>query len=289
MTCPNRDGTLGDRGCIFCSRGGSGDFTPSALLPVSVQLEEAKRRVSGKIHSNQYIAYFQAFTNTYAPVDYLRKLYHEAIAPEEIVGLSIATRPDCLNDEILMLLSQLQSRKPVFVELGLQTIHEETARFIRRGYDLSVFETAVHHLHERKINVVVHLILGLPGEDENHVLASIRYLNTLPVDGVKLQLLHILKNTDLAGYYEHSSLASSITFDTGQFSVLSLEEYTRLVFLCIERLRPDIVIHRITGDGNKKELLAPLWSGDKKKVLGYMNRYFEEHDLIQGRKYENGF
>ena len=279
MTCPNRDGTLGTRGCIFCSLGGSGDFTPSHSLPILTQIEQAKSRVSNKISSGKYIAYFQAFTNTYAPVQYLRKLFYEAISPDDIVGLSIATRPDCLDDDVLHLLSELNKIKPVFVELGLQTIHERTAALIRRGYDLSVFDNAAANLASIGINVVVHLIIGLPHEGVEDILESVRYLNHFPIGGIKLQLLHVLKNTDLADYYLNKE---------NQFNVLSLEEYTEILAACIENLRPDILIHRLTGDGNKNDLLAPLWSADKKRVLNHINQFFKEHDIIQGRRYQNG-
>lgn len=280
MTCPNRDGTLDTRGCIFCSAGGSGDFAASPFLSVSEQIEEAKKRVSKKINSGKYIAYFQSFTNTYASVEYLRKIFTEAIEQTDIVGLSIATRPDCLEDEIIALLSELNQIKPVFVELGLQTIHENTAAFIRRGYKLECFNTAVLRLAQVNINIVVHLILGLPTEGISDIISSIHHINNLPVSGVKLQLLHILKHTDLADFYADKS---------NHFEALTLEEYTIILAECIENLRPDIVIHRMTGDGRKSELIAPLWSADKKRVLNYINQYFEKHNIIQGRKYaDNG-
>ena len=276
MTCPNRDGKLDTRGCIFCSAGGSGDFASSRFLSIPEQIKEGKSRVKNKIKSNKYIAYFQAFTNTYAPVEYLRKVFTVAADCEEIVGLSIATRPACLGDEVLALLDELNQKLPVFVELGLQTINEETAKFIRRGYELSVFENAVKKLSLINVNIVVHLIIGLPGEDKDMNLQSISYLNSLPINGIKLQLLHVLKDTDLGRLYLKSP-----------FHTLSLEEYTEIVGECIENLRPDIVIHRMTGDGNKKELLAPEWSGDKKRVLNYMNQYFSKNNIIQGRKYKS--
>ncbi len=278
MNCPNRDGTLGTGGCIFCSEGGSGDFAASFLLPVSEQIQQAKQFISSKL-SNQpagYIAYFQAYTNTYAPVEYLRKIFYEAIDPPDIIALSVGTRPDCIGPDVLELLRELNTVKPVFVELGLQTIHPETARFIRRGYDLEVFDECVGKLHAISVETVVHLILGLPGETPEDMTASVRYISRLPVSGVKLQLLHILKNTDLAIHYEKHP---------EEIPVLSLEEYTRILGECIEHLRPDIVIHRFTGDGPKSQLLAPMWSADKKRVLNYINRYFNEHNIIQGRKY----
>ncbi len=273
MTCPNRDGTLGTNGCIFCSRGGSGDFASHSSLSIPEQIEEAKKLVSRKISDGKYIAYFQAYTNTYADVFYLKKIYYDAIAPDDIVGISIATRPDCLNEDVIELLDEINHIKPVYIELGLQTIHEESAQFIRRGYDLSVFEKAIASLFAINVNIVVHLIIGLPHESKEMILESIKYLNQFPIHGVKLQLLHILKNTDLADYYEQTN-----------FPVLSLEEYTEIIAACIEHLRSDIVIHRMTGDGNKRELTAPLWSADKKRVLNYMNKYFSEHNIVQGRE-----
>ncbi len=273
MTCPNRDGTLGTNGCIFCSRGGSGDFASHSSLSIPEQIEEAKKLVSRKISDGKYIAYFQAYTNTYADVFYLKKIYYDAIAPDDIVGISIATRPDCLNEDVIELLDEINHIKPVYIELGLQTIHEESAQFIRRGYDLSVFEKAIASLFAINVNIVVHLIIGLPHESKEMILESIKYLNQFPIHGVKLQLLHILKNTDLADYYEQTN-----------FPVLSLEEYTEIIAACIEHLRLDIVIHRMTGDGNKRELIAPLWSADKKRVLNYMNKYFSEHNIVQGRE-----
>lgn len=276
MTCPNRDGTLDTRGCIFCSKGGSGDFAASRFLSIPEQINEAKNRVSKKITSGKYISYFQAFTNTYAPTDYLRKIYYEAIAPDDIVGLSIGTRPDCITNETLALLSEINKKKPVFVELGLQSIHEKTASFIRRGYDLECFNNTVYALYNNNINIVVHLIIGLPNESFDDILASVKYLNSLPINGVKLQLLHILKDTDLADFYLDSD---------NNFQTLSMEDYIYILGECIEHIRPDIVIHRITGDGNKKELIAPLWSADKKNVLNSINKYFKDHNITQGRRY----
>lgn len=278
MTCPNRDGKIDNRGCIFCSMGGSGDFAASRLLSITEQISEAKRRVSKKISSGKYIAYFQAYTNTYAPIDYLKKIFYEAASCEGIVGISIATRPDCINEDVVNLLYELNKKLPVFVELGLQTIHENSAIFIRRGYKLPVFNQAVLMLSKVNINIVVHLILGLPNETFSDIISSVRYLNNLPINGVKLQLLHILKNTDLSDIYINNF-----------FHVLSLEEYTVLLGECIENLRDDIVIHRMTGDGNKSELIAPLWSANKKVVLNHINKYFTEKNIIQGRKlHDNG-
>ena len=270
MTCPNRDGTLDTRGCIFCGNGGSGEFAESFRLSVSEQIERAKSRVRAKTHDNAYIAYFQPFSNTYASVEYLRKLYYEAIAPDEIVGLSVATRPDCLPDDVLSLLCEINKIKPLTVELGLQTIHEHTAEYIRRGYMLSVYDEAVEKLHSIGADVVTHLIIGLPGESRDMMFDSAEYVGRV-TDGVKLQLLHVIEGTDLA-----------VEFANGVFDALSLEEYTDILAGCIERIKQDVVIHRLTGDGDKRSLIAPLWSADKKRVLNYINKYFDENNVIQG-------
>lgn len=273
-TCPNRDGTCGTRGCIFCSEGGSGDFAPEAGISVKDQLAAGKEQVSQKYHGNSYIAYFQAFTNTYAPVSHLRAMFTEAIADPEVKILSIATRPDCLSPEILALLAELNQQKPVWIELGLQTIHETTARFIRRGYGLSVFEEAVRQLRKINITVIVHVILFLPGESEADMLKTITYLNTMPVQGIKLQLLHILENTDLADVYRETP-----------FPVPDMETYFRVLGTCICHLRPDIVIHRLTGDGPKSLLIAPLWTRNKRLVLNSLQKYFREENIWQGKNY----
>lgn len=261
FTCPNRDGTLGTRGCIFCSKGGSGDFAESSSLSVTEQIESGKQRVSKKIKSGKYIAYFQAFTNTYAPIDVLAEKYCEAINHPDIVGISIATRPDCLGKEVLALLSEINKIKPVFVELGLQTIHEKTAEYIRRGYPLSVYDNAVKALKAAGINTVVHLIIGLPGESREEMLESVEYACKSGADGIKLQLLHILKGTDLADDYL-----------SGKFETLSMEEYLSIIKDCVEIIPKNVVIHRLTGDGPKKDLIAPLWSADKKSVLNALNK-----------------
>lgn len=278
MTCPNRDGTIDTRGCIFCSSGGSGDFTPSMTLSITDQIEEAKNLVSNKITqrtfnpsnelSGQYIAYFQAFTNTYAEISYLRKIYTEAIYHPDISILSIATRPDCLSLEILELLSDLNKIKPVWIELGLQTCHEASADFIRRGYPLSVFENAVYQLDKFNIETIVHVIIGLPGESFSDILQTVKYVSTLPIQGIKLQLLHILKGTDLAKY---------------SFPILTMDEYIDIVIQCLEILPPNIVIHRITGDGPKKLLIEPLWSSNKKLVLNGINKELKNRDSWQGK------
>lgn len=261
FTCPNRDGTIDTRGCIFCSKGGSGDFAESSLLSITEQIEQGKKRVENKIKSGKYIAYFQAFTNTYAPVEILRKKFFEAIRHKDIVALSIATRPDCLDDDILSLLDELNKIKPVFVELGLQTIHEKSAEYIRRGYPLSVYDEAVKKLKSIGINIVVHVILGLPNESKTDLLKTVSYVCKSGIDGIKLQLLHILKNTDLANEYYR-----------GNVKTLELDEYIDIVKACVEIIPSDIVIHRLTGDGAKKDLIAPLWSADKKNVLNKINK-----------------
>ena len=259
FTCPNRDGTLGSRGCIFCT--GSGEFAEGGPEPVAIQLERAKARVRSKNKSGKYIAYFQAFTNTYAPVERLRQLYFEAIAPEEILGLSIGTRPDCLGEEVVSLLKEVNAIKPVSVELGLQTIHEETARYIRRGYPAAVYFDAVTRLKEAGIEVVTHIILGLPGETAEMALETTKAAVAAGTDGVKFHLLHVLRGTDLAAEYEQ-----------GKFSCLSLEEYGQWLTACVRILPENVVIHRITGDGAKRDLIAPQWSADKKRVLNYLHK-----------------
>lgn len=277
MTCPNRDGTLGARGCIFCSAGGSGDFAGDRRTSITEQIEAGKAQSIRKHNGSSYIAYFQAYTNTYAPVSYLRSVFTEAINHPDIRILSIATRPDCLNDDVLALLAELNKKKPVWVELGLQTIHEETAQFIRRGYKLPVFEDALRKLRKIGITVIVHTILCLPGESREMMLDTIRYLNTQDIQGIKLQLLHILKHTDLADYYEKHP-----------FHLPSREEYYELLGMCICNLQPDIVIHRLTGDGPRKLLVAPLWTGNKRQVLNGMQRYFKEQNIWQGKEFIHG-
>lgn len=274
MTCPNRDGRIGYGGCIFCSSGGSGEFAADPALSIRQQIAEARERLAGRRQANHYIAYFQAYTNTYAPVSYLRSIFTEAISCPEIVLLSIATRPDCLQPEIINLLSELNRIKPVWVELGLQTIHEDTAALIRRGYPLSVYEDAVSRLRSHGIEIITHVILGLPGEDRERMLQTIRYLNGRDIQGIKLQLLHILKGTDLAALYEQEP-----------FHVFTLEEYVEMILACTEQLRPDLVIHRLTGDGPKDLLIAPLWSSSKRHVLNTIHREFRIRDTWQGKYY----
>lgn len=265
FTCPNRDGKTGTRGCIFCSKGGSGDFAESREMSITEQIESGKKKVEKKIKSGKYIAYFQAFTNTYAPVEMLRQKYEEAINHPDIVALSIATRPDCLGDDVLRLLDEMNKIKPIFVELGLQTIHQKSAKYIRRGYDLSVFDKAVRDLKKIGVNVVVHVILGLPNESENDMLETVKYVCESGANGIKLQLLHVIDGTDLAKDYEK-----------GLFKTFEFDEYVNLIVKCVKIIPKDIVIHRLTGDGAKKDLIAPLWSADKKRVLNAINKALRE-------------
>ena len=264
FTCPNRDGKIDTRGCLFCSKGGSGDFAESRSLSITEQIEQGKQRVSKKNKDGKYIAYFQAFTNTYAPVDVLRQKYYEALLHPDIVALSIATRPDCIDNDIINLLDEINKIKPVFVELGLQTSNENTAVYIRRGYKNDVYEKAVNDLHNIGINVVTHIILGLPNESENDILESVKYACRY-TDGIKLQLLHILKGTDLADEYYSNN-----------FKVMSFDEYIDIIEKCVRIIPDNIVIHRLTGDGAKKDLIAPLWSADKKRVLNAINKRLNE-------------
>lgn len=256
FTCPNRDGSRGNRGCIFCSEGGSGEFAESRDLSVTEQIERGKNRVRDKIKDGKYIAYFQNFTGTYAPIDRLKKLYTEAIDHPDVAVLSIATRPDCLPDNVLDLLSDLNKKKPVWIELGLQTIHKKTSDYIRRGYELNVYDTAVKELRKRNIEVITHVILGLPGETKEDMKETVKYVCESGATGIKLQLLHVLKGTDLLKDY-----------DAGKFDVLSEDEYIEILKECVSIIPDNVVIHRLTGDGPKRILVAPLWSGDKKHVL----------------------
>lgn len=272
MTCPNRDGTIDSRGCIFCSAGGSGDFAADPMLSITEQIAQAKTRIQAKTGCKKYIAYFQAYTNTYAPVPYLRSIFLEAICQPDIVALSIATRCDCLSKDILDLLEELNRIKPVWVELGLQSIHKKTLQDIRSGFTLSQYETAVFSLQKRGIHVVTHLILGLPGETPEMMTSSVQHVASLPTWGIKLQLLHVLKNTDLGHLYESTP-----------FPLFSLEEYCDFVVDCLTLLPPDMVIHRLTGDGPRNLLLAPLWSTDKKRVLNTIQKRLKERDDWQGK------
>lgn len=265
MTCPNRDGKVGMGGCLFCSAGGSGDFTPTPVLSMDEQIARAKAMIADKCNDEtQYIAYFQAYTNTYAPVERLRELFEPVIRREDIAILSIATRPDCLSDEVVALLAELNRIKPVWVELGLQTIHEKSALEMRRGYSLPVFDDAVERLKQAGIRVIVHLILYWPGESEEDMLASVRYVAGKGVFGIKLQLLQVLRGTGLADWYEKD-----------EFPLPSLEEYGIFLKKALAELPEDMVVHRITGDGPKKLLIAPLWCADKKKVMNYLKKELE--------------
>lgn len=280
MTCPNRDGTIGTRGCIFCSMGGSGDFAASKMLSITDQINEAKQLIRTKLPKQncetsspnpipQYIAYFQAYTNTYGKLEHLRNIFFEAINHDEVIALSIATRPDCLDNDILLLLKELNDIKPVWIELGLQTCHDETAEFIRRGYSLPVFEEAVTNLSKLSLQIIIHLILGLPGETKEDVLQTVSYVTALPINGIKLQLLHVLKDTDLALY---------------SYPILTKEEYIDLVISCLEIIPENIIIHRVTGDGPKNLLIAPEWSGNKKSVLNELHKALKQNGTWQGSK-----
>ena len=261
FTRPNRDGTVGRGGCVFCSAYGGGEFAEKSCGSVTEQLERAKARVAAKNKGGKYMAYFQSFTGTYAPVDRLRQLYEEAIAPKDVVALSVGTRPDCLGDDVIDLLAEINEKKPVIVELGLQTVGDESVRYIRRGYENAVYMDAVRRLKGAGTEVVTHIILGLPGETAEDAAVTTRYAVAAGTDGVKFHLLHVLKNTDL----EKDYLA-------GKFQCLELEEYARWLKLCIAQLPPSVVVHRITGDGAKRDLIAPLWSADKKRVLNYLHK-----------------
>ncbi len=261
FTCPNRDGTIDHRGCIFCSKGGSGEFAADSRLSITEQIEYGKKLISSKAGGGKYIAYFQAYTGTYGDIGRLRELYTEAVNHPDTVALSIATRPDCLGEDVLNLLSELNAQKPVWVELGLQTVHEKTAEYIRRGYALPVYAKAVKRLRDLGIEVITHVILGLPGEDIDDMLETVRFVCESGTNGIKLQLLHILKDTDLADEYA-----------AGKINVLTEDEYIEILKQCVKIIPEDVVIHRLTGDGDKKILIAPMWSADKKHVWNRIQR-----------------
>lgn len=265
LTCPNRDGTVGVGGCIFCSASGGGEFAEKPCADIKKQLELAKNRVEKKIKNGKFIAYFQSFSNTYGELDFLRKIYFEAIEPDFIVGLSVATRPDCINEEIISLLKEVNSVKPVWVELGLQTSNDKTAEYIRRGYKTEVFSSAVNALKNAGLETVAHMIIGLPGETKSDMVKTADFISKSGASGIKFHLLHVLKNTDLEK-----------EFSAGKFDALTLNEYTDILLSCIGVLREDIIIHRLTGDGAKKDLVAPLWSGDKKRVLNHINKALKQ-------------
>ena len=276
MSCPNRDGTVSTGGCIFCSNGGSGDFAikhnKDNNITKQIETAIAFLRAKHKFVGNKFIAYFQSFSNTYAPVSYLEDIFSQAIKHPEVCALSIGTRPDCFNEDIYNLLEKLNQTKPVWVELGLQTMHEKTAKLINRGYKLSIFENTVHELRKRNITVIVHVIIGLPGEKAADLYETIDYLNKMDIQGIKLQLLHVLKNTALADMM-------------GNFKILTLDEYIDILCECITRLSPDIVIHRLTGDGPKDLLIAPEWSKNKRLVLNTLSHELKVHEIYQGQKY----
>lgn len=272
-TCPNRDGFCGNRGCIFCSGNGSGEFAADRKSSISEQLVQAKERIRRKLPTGEvgYVAYFQAFTNTYGTVEELEPMFMEAIADPEVYILSVATRPDCLPNAILDMLERISRYKPVWVELGLQTIHEKTASYIRRGYGLQVYDAAIEELKRRNIEVITHVILGLPGETKEQMLETVEYVGRTGTQGIKLQLLHVLKGTDLAMEYHNGSVRA-----------LELDEYIDILEVCIRHLPADMVLHRLTGDGDKRLLLAPKWSGNKRMVMNTIRREFARRDLMQG-------
>ena len=271
-TCPNRDGTLSFGGCTFCSEGGSGDFAASYDCSITAQIKEAKQRIQAKTNCQKFIAYFQAFTNTYAPIEHLRRVFYEAILTPEVVALSIGTRNDCLSEPVLALLEELSQIKPVWVELGLQTIHHSTHQKLNTHTSVEQFDTAVQALHTRGISVIAHVILGLPGETKSMMKETVKHIASLPISGIKLQLLHVLKDTKLAEEYEAEP-----------FPLFELEEYCEFVIDCLELLPPDMVIHRLTGDGPRKLLVAPLWSTDKKRVLNTIQKRLNERNTYQGQ------
>lgn len=271
FTCPNRDGTLASGGCIFCSAGGSGDFAEDAALPIREQLRRGRAQTAGKYHGDRYIAYFQAFTNTYAPLSRLTALYEEAISAPEVAALAIGTRPDCLPPEVIALLAKLNKKKPVFVEMGLQTSHDDTARFLNRAYETAVFTKACQALHQAGLRASAHVILGLPGEDAERELATISYLNALPISGVKLSMLYVLKGTHLADYYAKEP-----------FPLLTMEEYVDRLLACLGALRPDIVVERMTGDAPPDLLVAPEWLPKKHAVLNRIHHLMKERNFMQG-------
>ena len=277
MTCPNRDGTCGIGGCIFCSDAGSGDFAADYDSSISAQIDAAISRISPKYHGSSYIAYFQAFTNTYAPIDRLRDIFTTTINDKRIKGISIATRPDCLEPEKISLIAELNKIKPVWVELGLQTTNEDSARYIRRGYSLNVFEDAVKRMREANIKVIAHMIVGLPGETHYDYMNTARYIAGMGIHGIKIQLLHVLKHTDLAKEYEK-----------GLFHVTGRNEYVKTVVDIVETLPSCMVVYRITGDGPRNLLLAPRWSTDKKNIINMINREFILRNTYQGKEYKNG-
>lgn len=273
-TCPNRDGTKGRGGCIFCSGSGSGEFAADRNFPVIKQLSEAKARVGAKCKSHKYIAYFQNFSNTYGDEDVLQSKYLEAVSDPEVVGLAIATRPDCISEKMLSILTEISRSTKLWIELGLQSIHEETARWMHRGYSLDVFEETVRRLSERKIDVIVHVILDLPVETRSQMMETIDYCASLPIHGIKIANLNVLSETELYKEYVRTP-----------FSLMEMDEYISFLGEVIEHLPKNMVIYRMTGDGDKKHLVAPMWVSDKRKVRNRIASVFAAQDVQQGRQY----
>lgn len=270
MTCPNRDGTLGTRGCIFCL-GGSGDFAEPYTGDIAAQIERAKTQIANKAENPGYIAYFQSYTNTYAPVEKLRRIFTEAVSHPDILILSVATRPDCLPEETVALLGELGKIKPVWVELGLQTIHPETAAYIRRGYPLDVYDDAVRRLKAAGLTVITHMILGLPGETPEKMAETAAYIGKSGADGIKFQLLHVMRGTDLAADYE-----------AGKFETMTLEDYVRALAACVRSIPPEMVVHRLTGECGEADLIAPRWCLKKRGTLNAIRSYFAKNNVVQG-------
>lgn len=274
FTCPNRDGTLGDKGCIFCSDKGSGEFAGDRRKSIGDQIDDQLKLIEKKFPKGKVIAYFQNFTNTYAPIEKLRKIYREALSHPRVAGLAIATRPDCLPEEVLDLLEELGKDNFIWIELGLQTIHEKTSEFINRGYSLDQFVISAENLLKKKIPFVTHLILGLPGESKTDILKSVRFVNKSKSWGIKLHLLHIIKDTPLHEYYK-----------TNSFHLMEKESYIELVVEILEILNPEITVHRITGDGTRETLIGPLWSLDKRSILNGVDKLLKEKNSYQGKFY----
>ncbi|MBY6839249.1 TIGR01212 family radical SAM protein [Clostridium botulinum] len=277
FSCPNRDGKVSKGGCVFCSARGSGDYAGSRNFSITNQFNNVKTMMANKWKSGKYIAYFQAYTNTYAPVDELRQKYEEAINQEGVVALSIATRPDCLEDEVLDLIEELSKKLYVWVELGLQTINDDVAKKINRGYDLKVFDDAMTRLKERNIDVVVHSILGLPGESQDDMLKTIDYIAHSGAQGIKLHLLHLMKDTKMVELYE-----------SGELQFLSQEDYIKLICKAVSMLPKEMVVHRLTGDAPRDLLIGPMWSLKKWEVLNAIDKTLEDNEIYQGKNFDMG-
>lgn len=274
FSCPNRDGKISSGGCLFCSERGSGDFAGNREVSIAKQFEDIKEMMAQKWKNGKYIAYFQAYTNTYAPIEELRKKYEEALNQEDVVAIAIATRPDCLEEDVLDLLEEINKRVYLWIELGLQTCNDETAKIINRGYKLEVFESAMKKLRERNIDVVVHDILGLPGETKEDMLKTIDYIAHSGAKGIKLHLLHLMKHTPMVKLYE-----------TGKLEFLSQEDYIELIIKGITLLPKDMVVHRLTGDAPRNLLIGPMWSLKKWEVLNSIDKSLEDNDLWQGKNF----